>query len=172
MLQRGVRVRTNGDFSCVDLRVKQLQSPEPLRGLYLVTFEPSQQPKEPLAPVGPHEKTEREQQLERELLTARQARQFSVEQLETANEELKSANEELQSMNEELQSANEELETSKEEMQSLNEELQTVNAELQGKVDELSRSNSDMTNLLNSTDMRRCFSTTTQHQTLHRARNV
>jgi two-component system CheB/CheR fusion protein len=42
-------------------------------------------------------------------------------------------------------------------MQSLNEELQTVNAELQVRVDELSRSNSDMKNLLNSTDIATLF---------------
>jgi two-component system CheB/CheR fusion protein len=63
----------------------------------------------------------------------------------------------MQSTNEELQSANEELTTSKEEMQSLNEELQTVNTELQAKVDELSRSNNDMKNLLNSTDIATLF---------------
>src|SRR6185503_4250258 len=45
----------------------------------------------------------------------------------------------------------------KEEMQSLNEELQTVNSELQVKVDELSRSNNDMKNLLNSTDIATLF---------------
>jgi two-component system CheB/CheR fusion protein len=42
-------------------------------------------------------------------------------------------------------------------MQSLNEELQTVNAELQVRVDELSRSNNDMKNLLNSTDIATLF---------------
>jgi two-component system CheB/CheR fusion protein len=42
-------------------------------------------------------------------------------------------------------------------MQSLNEELQTVNTELQAKVDELSRSNNDMKNLLNSTDIATLF---------------
>jgi two-component system CheB/CheR fusion protein len=62
-------------------------------------------------------------------------------------------NEELQSANEELQSTNEELTTSKEEMQSMNEELQTVNAEQQSKMDELSRLNNDMRNLLNSTEI-------------------
>jgi two-component system, chemotaxis family, CheB/CheR fusion protein len=159
-VKRRVRVRTNGNFSLVDLRVKQLQSPEVLRGLYLVSFEPSADQNEldtQLESDDSEAKTPRERQLERELMQARQARQSSIEQLETTNEELKSANEELQSMNEELQSANEELETSKEEMQSLNEELQTVNAELQGKVEELSRSNDDMTNLLNSTDIATVF---------------
>jgi two-component system CheB/CheR fusion protein len=63
----------------------------------------------------------------------------------------------LQSTNEELQSTNEELTTSKEEMQSMNEELQTVNHELQAKVDELSRASSDMSNLLNSTDIATLF---------------
>ena len=38
-------------------------------------------------------------------------------------------------------------------MQSLNEELQTVNAEQQSKMDELSRMNNDMRNLLNSTEI-------------------
>ena len=77
--------------------------------------------------------------------------------MQSSQEELKSSNEELQSTNEELQSTNEELTTSREEMQSLNEELQTLNAELQAKVDELSHSNNDMKNLLNSTDIATIF---------------
>ena len=60
-------------------------------------------------------------------------------------------------MNEELQSANEELETSKEELQSINEELQTVNAELNARVEELSRANSDIANLLESTQIATVF---------------
>ncbi|MEK7704601.1 MAG: PAS domain-containing protein, partial [Myxococcota bacterium] len=79
------------------------------------------------------------------------------EAMQTSQEELKSANEELQSTNEELQSTNEELTTSKEEMQSLNEELQTLNQELQAKLDELSRTNNDMRNLLDSTDIATLF---------------
>jgi two-component system CheB/CheR fusion protein len=39
----------------------------------------------------------------------------------------------------------------------MNEELQTVNAELQGKVDELSRANNDLQNLLNSTQIATLF---------------
>jgi two-component system CheB/CheR fusion protein len=72
-------------------------------------------------------------------------------------EELQSANEELQSTNEELQSANEELTTSKEESQSMNEELQTLNHELQTKLDDLALAQSDMQNLLNSTDIATLF---------------
>jgi two-component system CheB/CheR fusion protein len=72
-------------------------------------------------------------------------------------EELQAANEELQSTNEELQSANEELTTSKEESQSMNEELQTLNGELQSKLDDLALAQSDMQNLLNSTDIATLF---------------
>ncbi len=99
----------------------------------------------------------REQTLERELLHSRESLQRTIGQLDASNEEMKSANEELQSTNEELQSTNEELETSKEELQSLNEELQTVNAELQEKIRELSTSNDDMHNLLNSSDIATLF---------------
>ena len=42
-------------------------------------------------------------------------------------------------------------------MQSLNEELTTVNAELNSKLDDLSQSNDDMQNLLNSTDIATVF---------------
>ncbi len=75
------------------------------------------------------------------------------EESRASKEELQSANEELQSTNEELQSTNEELTTSKEEMQSMNEELQTINAELQTKLDDLALAQSDMQNLLNSTEI-------------------
>jgi len=77
--------------------------------------------------------------------------------MQSSQEELKFTNEELQSTNEELQSTNEELMSSKEEMQSLNEELQTLNAELQSKVDDFTRVNNDMKNLLNSTDIATLF---------------
>jgi two-component system CheB/CheR fusion protein len=161
VLHRGVRVKTNGDYSRVDLRVKQLATPEALRGHFLVSFEPSAPLEAAAAPhvAGSKGSSEpgRMQVLEQELLQAKEVHQATIEELETANEELKSANEELQSMNEELQSANEDLETSKEEMQSLNEEVQTMNAELQGKVEDLSRANDGMKNLLNSTDIAMIF---------------
>ena len=80
----------------------------------------------------------------------RSTRQTTLEELETTNEELQSANEEYQSTNEEL-------ETSKEELQSFNEELETVNAELNRKVAELDHANSDLQNLLNSTQIATIF---------------
>lgn len=95
--------------------------------------------------------------LERELSSTKEHLQTTSEELESSNEELKSVNEELMSMNEELQSSNEELETSKEELQSVNEELETVNSELAAKVDDLGRSNADLQNLLESTQIATLF---------------
>jgi two-component system CheB/CheR fusion protein len=97
------------------------------------------------------------QALEQELYTTKTQLRATIDELETSNEEMKSANEEYQSVNEELQSSNEELETAKEEMQSVNEELQTVNAEMSGKNEMLTRLNSDLRNLLESTEIATIF---------------
>ena len=97
------------------------------------------------------------QALEQELHTMKAQLRATIDELETSNEEMKSANEEYQSVNEELQSSNEELETAKEEMQSVNEELQTINAEVSSKNDMLSRLNSDLKNLLDSTQIATIF---------------
>src|SRR5262245_14712430 len=106
---------------------------------------------------GERRRAERIDGLEADLTSTRERLQTTIEELETANEELKSSNEEFQSLNEELQSANEELETSKEELQSVNEELETVNSELNSKVEGLDRANSDMKNLLESTQIATVF---------------
>jgi chemotaxis methyl-accepting protein methylase len=74
-------------------------------------------------------------------------------ELKSTREELQSTIEEMESANEELQSSNEELESSKEELQSLNEELSTVNCQLLEKVNELDKSNSEITNLMASTEI-------------------
>jgi two-component system CheB/CheR fusion protein len=81
----------------------------------------------------------------------------SRNELQALRDEMRAFAEELQGTNEELQSANEELTTSKEESQSMNEELQTINAELQAKLDDLALAQSDMQNLLNSTDIATLF---------------
>lgn len=89
---------------------------------------------------------ERVRILENELQTAREGLQATIEELETSNEELQSSNEELIASNEELQSTNEEL-------QSVNEELYTVNNEHQHKIDELTKLNNDLNNLIRNTDV-------------------
>jgi len=92
-----------------------------------------------------------------DLARAREEIRALRQEMRASQEELQSANEELQSTNEELQSANEELTTSKEESQSMNEELQTINVELRSKLDDLALAQSDMQNLLNSTDIATLF---------------
>ena len=92
-----------------------------------------------------------------ELARCREEIQALRQEMRASKEELQAANEELQSANEELQSANEELTTTKEEAQSMNEELQTINGELQSKLDDLALAQSDMQNLLNSTDIATLF---------------
>ena len=96
-------------------------------------------------------------ELERELEQSKAQLRDTVEQSDANQEELKAANEELQAMNEELRSSGEELETGREELQSINEELTTVNLEMKSKVDELARSNSDLQNLMASTQIATIF---------------
>ena len=161
----GLRVKTNGDFTTVNLTVGPVAVPaasaEP--PLFLVILEQAASRAHPATPGTQAKGNEsasddaRVAALKQDLRAKEEYLQTSNEELETSNEELKSANEELQSMNEELQSTNEELETSKEELQSINEELATVNSELQTKVADLSRANNDMNNLLAGTGIATLF---------------
>ena len=156
----GVRVKSNGGSTTINLTVRPLADPAASRDLLMVVFEETaaEQPhgataKKP-APLDP---TIPPNEMEEELRHTRERLQTTMEEMQTAQEELRSTNEELQSNNEELQSTNEELNSSKEELQSLNEEMQTVNAELQTKMAELSQSNSDMKNLLNGIEIATIF---------------
>jgi len=88
----------------------------------------------------------------RDVETAYEELQSTVEELETTNEELQSTNEELETTNEELQSTNEELETMNEELQSTNEELETINDELGQRTEELNQTNLFMSSILRSLD--------------------
>lgn len=157
---RGVRVKTNGDFTRVDLSVLPLPAAANEPALYLAVLVEAPPPlpaaEPPAASAGPGADA-RIAELSRQLQAKEEYLRASSEELEAANEELRSANEELQSVNEELQSANEELETSQEELQSVNEELTTVNAELQQNLKYLSQANNDMNNLLAGTDIGTIF---------------
>ena len=169
--QPGIRVKTNGSFTIVDLTVRPVSAgPAAEANLFLVILAesppPPAEPERPEASVaadsveghkGPADTDEIVAILKRELRAKEEYLQTTTEELETSNEELKSSNEEMQSVNEELQSTNEELETSKEELQSINEELATVNTELQTKVTDLSRANNDMNNLLAGTGVGTVF---------------
>ena len=170
----GLRVKTNGDFTGVNLTVHPV-SPTSIATiggpLYLVVFEESSLFGQDLLTAVLHGKEGSEasnispettaeasiQKLRQELRIKEEYLQNAIEEMDTSNEELKSSNEEMQSVNEEMQSTNEELETSKEELQSVNEELATVNAELQTNVADLSRANNDMNNLLAGTGIATVF---------------
>jgi len=157
---RNVTVGTNGGTQKIKVNIQLLDKPEPLKGMVMIIFidEPMDSAIKVSKGRGEDSLTIIHQSdLEKELQAAREDTQNTLEEMQTSQEELKSTNEELQSTNEELQSTNEELTTSKEEMQSLNEELQTVNAELQSKIDDFTRVNNDMKNLLNSTDIATLF---------------
>ncbi len=156
-----LRIKNNGEFRTVNLTVMPLTEFAGTPGYFLVMFDDKTFPDGLAKKRGKRAATDNSDpvvaSLERELESAKENLQTTIEEMQTANEELKSTNEELQSTNEELQSTNEELETSKEELQSTNEELVTVNTELQNKVEELSRANNDINNLLASTQIGTIF---------------
>ncbi|MDO9285872.1 MAG: chemotaxis protein CheB [Aquabacterium sp.] len=130
----------------VDVSVHPLSDPPLVRGMRMIVFRDVELP----AKGRRRRSTSAQSELETELQRAR-------EEAQALREEMRASQEELQASNEELQSTNEELTSSKEEMQSMNEELQAVNAELQSKLDDLALAQSDMRNLLNSTDIATLF---------------
>jgi two-component system, chemotaxis family, CheB/CheR fusion protein len=167
----GLQVKSEGAVSTVNLTVLPVapdQSVAIARGLFLVIIEEAAKGDPRILPETSIDAVDKTLalapdldgyiiRLKQELRAKDEYLQTAIEELETSNEELRSAHEEMQSVNEEMQSANEELETSKEELQSVNEELATVNNELQTKVADLSRSNSDMKNLLSGTGIGTIF---------------
>lgn len=147
----GLRMQVDGSAQVVDVMVQALYEPAALRGMTLVVFRDAAAA--PAARRGRKAAGSAESAHALELQRLEDEIQALREESRASKEELQSANEELQSTNEELQSTNEELTTSKEEMQSMNEELQTINTELQNKLDDLALAQSDMQNLLNSTEI-------------------
>jgi two-component system CheB/CheR fusion protein len=142
--------------AAVDITVQAVVQPKSLDGMTMIVFRdvpatPSRRGRRTKSPgTGDPGAAE-------ELLRSREEVAALRQEMRASKEELQAANEELQSTNEELQAANEELTTSKEEAQSMNEELQTINGELQSKLDDLALAQSDMQNLLNSTDIATLF---------------
>jgi two-component system CheB/CheR fusion protein len=172
VFRSGLRVKTNGDFTTVNLALRPMATGSDEadgQDLFMVTIEEAKTSEQGQlgkdiaigASEGAGEKSMDVDahilELKRELQIKEENLKASNEELETSNEELKSSNEEMQSINEELQSTNEELETSKEELQSINEELTTVNTELQNKVVDLSQAIDDMNNLLAGTGIGTIF---------------
>lgn len=153
---RGLRLGEEPAQTSLDVTVKVMQEPHSLAGLVMIVF------RDVFAP--PTAKRRRrtaegvpDPHMVEELKRCKDEIHALRQEMGASAEALQAANEELQSTNEELQSANEELTTSKEESQSMNEELQTLNQELQTKLDDLALAQSDMQNLLNSTDIATLF---------------
>jgi two-component system CheB/CheR fusion protein len=96
-------------------------------------------------------------QLQTELESVRHRLHTVTEEYETSTEELLASNEQLEAANEELRATTEELEVSREEIESTNEELLTLNRELQEKVGRLNRMNSDLHNLMETTEIATIF---------------
>lgn len=158
----GVRLRTDGRVSEVNLEVTPIPDASSKEIYFLVLFQTVERPTLPPqtldgAPKGkkgkPSEAEREIETLRSELAATQEDLRAIIEEQEATNEELQSANEEILSSNEELQSTNEELETAKEELQATNEELTTVNEELQNWNAELAKVNGDLTNLIESVDM-------------------
>jgi two-component system CheB/CheR fusion protein len=152
VVRKNLSVRVDGQSRLATLIIEPI-SEKREAGLWIVAFRDSDlsnslaaERPEPASPLN-------SSALEQELRETKVQLQDAVNDLEFHIEETKSATEEYQSVNEELQAANEELETAKEEMQSINEELQTVNAELHSKNDVLMGLNSDLQNLMDSTEI-------------------
>jgi two-component system CheB/CheR fusion protein len=151
---RNLKVNTGGREEIINLLVRPVTNEDDTaRGFILVIFEPVEPGQTDLAHTDYQPPEPVVHQLEEELVRSRKQLQSALEQAEVQSEELRASNEELQAMNEELRSSTEELETSKEELQSINEELTTVNQELKVKIDELSHTNNNFTNLLSSIDI-------------------
>ncbi|MGM0489697.1 MAG: CheR family methyltransferase, partial [Planctomycetota bacterium] len=152
-------IKDGGVRRPVTLTVSPIGPARDTSPLLLVSFE---EPAEPRG-VGEREPEQVDRggqtvdQLEEELQSTRRELHEVSEQYDRLVEDHGTSSEEMLSINEELQSANEELETSKEELQSLNEELNTLNDELRRKVQAVEQTNSDLNNLLASTEIATLF---------------
>jgi two-component system CheB/CheR fusion protein len=150
----GLRVKTNGDYTAVNLTLRPLPAASAEGPLYVVILEEAagavhsdqlpvisdQLPEnserlpahgEALALVSPAAADRSPGAVAEASITAlKQELRAKEEYLQTANEELETSNEELKSSNEEMQSVNEELQSTNEELETSKEELQSVNEEL------------------------------------------
>jgi len=160
--QPGLRVKTNGDYSTVNLTVLPVTSVAAAittLALYLIVLDETSA----LEPVGTVPLTvavERPESLPPRFdggVTGAEIIATADLAGPAADASVVALQEELRVKQEYLEAANEELETSNEELQSVNEELATVNAELQAKVIDLSRANNDMNNLLAGTGIATIF---------------
>ncbi len=155
---RRISLERDGRRFYVDMTVSPFRDDEAGADYLLVLFDETEDLSDKRPEISQGDASDNElAQLQVELQQTKEQLQLTIEHSEDSTEELRASNEELQAINEELRSASEDLETSKEELQSINEELITVNAELKSKVDETSKINDDLQNLISSTDIATLF---------------
>lgn len=153
-LQTGQAVVLNGlpvadnEHRLLQVTVHPLHTPASLAGMAMVIFNEWDVPN-----VAPDDLAHPHANLHAKLHSANTTLQTLRHEMQSSKDHMLALNESLKVSNEELQMTNEEMTTSKEEAQSMNEELQTINTELQTRLDDLALAQSDMQNLLNSTDI-------------------
>ena len=153
-LQTGQALVLNGltipgdEHRMLQVTVHPLQKPASLAGMAMVIFKECDVPN-----AAPDDLTQPHANLHAKLNSANTTLQTLRHEMQSSKDHMLALNESLKVSNEELQMTNEEMTTSKEEAQSMNEELQTINTELQTRLDDLALAQSDMQNLLNSTDI-------------------
>ncbi|HUF00632.1 MAG TPA: chemotaxis protein CheB [Anaerolineales bacterium] len=165
IVSRSIPVQFNGHPRQVILSVRprtkrQANEISERRALVVFLEDETDEPLEVPETQGPQAQAEPDKrivQLEAEVQRLREQLQVSVEEFKISTEEMNAANEEQQSINEEYLSTTEELETSKEELQSVNEELQSVNSEMRLKLDEISRAQEELENLMGANEIPTLF---------------
>ncbi|MFO7818744.1 MAG: CheR family methyltransferase [Halanaerobacter sp.] len=151
VVYKNFQVEEKQELGVVDVQISPLFTSKDERELIAISFIAVDEEEEgqSIEEVEPGQQ-ERINELEKELDYTKENLRATIEELEASNQELQATNEELLASNEELQSTNEELE-------SVNEELVTVNSEHQEKIEELTKLNNDINNLLKSTNIGTIF---------------
>ncbi|HCC53927.1 MAG TPA: chemotaxis protein CheR [Desulfobulbaceae bacterium] len=160
----GLRVKTNGHFSVVNLTVCPLSTisetadhidaeiastTPPAESLYLIILQnspdlPSQAAPQNAGPAGARADGTAPG------FTATDLDPFAADaRIESLRQELRNTEEYSQSIQEELTTSNEELKSTNEEMQSVNEELQSTNEELETSKEELQSVNEELSTVNN-----------------------
>jgi two-component system CheB/CheR fusion protein len=169
VIYRDVAIKDSHKGHCIHLRAKSFEINSKDDKMMILFFEDAAEQKE--APgddiidqgliqgnlYSEKDIKEHIQDLDQELVHAKELLQSANSKLEVYNEELETSNEELGMANEELIVSNEELQSTNEELQSGNEELMAVNHEFQFKIQELTETNNDMSNFFNSTNIATIF---------------
>ena len=157
----GLRFDVRGKRQRVDVIVRPLDSDRSHEKAALVLFEQERDKNESRAMTGRPRRAAKSEpaasDTDRELYDLRTQLQATIEEHEAVVEEARASNEELQSINEEQRATTEELESSKEELQSVNEELRAINQEYRNQNEQLGQTNSDLENLMDSTDIGTIF---------------